>query len=575
MREPQAETGALTGQADMDDLRANILIVDDRVENLLALEAILEPLQQRIVRALSGREALRELMRNDFAVILMDVQMPELNGFETAEIIKSRERSRYTPIIFLTAISKDDEYVYSGYNVGAVDYMFKPLQPDILRSKVAVFVDLYLKSEELKRQQSLLRESERREEDLRHAAELREQTARSTQIVEAAMDAIVVFGADHAIQSFNVAAEEMFGVAAERALGTPFETLIGPGSRDRFEQMLRDRRESLEAPAPDQAPRSAGMCELSGLHADGSEFPMEVSVSLLQLPAGIVHTVIARDISKRRQQEERLQSQAKALAKTMEDLRAANAALSERQRELEQAISARSRFYANMSHELRTPINAIMGYSSLMLDQVYGPMSEQQARGVERTFLAAQHLLELVNDVLDLSKHEAGKMEVEGAPMDFPSVIDDLFVTLKPLLDKYECELTLDARSEPRVIVTDPRRVRQIMLNLLSNAIKFGDGNPVRVLYEGTDDGGVRISVIDRGPGIAEEDRSKIFEEFVQLKQENRMEGTGLGLPISLRLAHLLGGELTLDSTVGEGSTFTLVLPQSLDLGDSQNVDAA
>jgi len=559
----------------MTDLRASILIVDDRAENLLALEAILEPLNQSIVRATSGREALRELMRSDFAVILMDVQMPELNGFETAEIIKSRERSRYTPIIFLTAISKEDEYVFSGYSVGAVDYMFKPLQPDILRSKVAVFVDLYLKGEELKRQQSLLRESERREEELRHMAELREQTARSTQIVEAAMDAIVVFGEDHDIDSFNVAAEQMFGMKAERAIGQDIDVLMAPSSKERLAAVLEETSRSLTAPGPEGSARAAGVSELRGVRAGGSEFPMEVSVSLLQLQGGIVHTVIARDISARKQQEEKLQVQALALAKSMEDLRNANAELSERQRELEQAISSRSRFYANMSHELRTPINAIMGYSSLMMDQVYGPMSDQQARGVERTFLAAQHLLELVNDVLDLSKHEAGKLEVEGAPMDFPSVIDDLFVTLKPLIDKHGSELTLESLASPRVIVTDPRRVRQIMLNLLSNAIKFGDGKPVCVLYDGLSDGGVRVSVIDQGPGIAEEDRGRIFEDFVQLKQENRAEGTGLGLPISLRLAHLLGGELLLESKVGQGSKFTLELPQSIDLATGQNVDAA
>jgi CheY-like chemotaxis protein len=122
-----------------------ILLVDDRKENLLALEAILEPLNQKLVRAHSGDEALRKLLRHDVAVILLDVQMPGINGFETARIIKSRERTRYIPIIFLTAISKEEEYVFEGYSVGAVDYLAKPFQPDILRSKVNVFVDLYLK----------------------------------------------------------------------------------------------------------------------------------------------------------------------------------------------------------------------------------------------------------------------------------------------------------------------------------------------------------------------------------------------------------------------------------------------
>ena len=120
--------------------QVDILLVDDRAENLLALEAILEPLGQRLVRAQSGQDALRQLLERDFAVILLDVQMPGMNGFETAQMIKSRERTKFIPIIFLTAISKEEEYVFQGYSVGAVDYMFKPFQPAILRSKVQVFV---------------------------------------------------------------------------------------------------------------------------------------------------------------------------------------------------------------------------------------------------------------------------------------------------------------------------------------------------------------------------------------------------------------------------------------------------
>ena len=129
----------------MTDERVNLLLVDDRPENLLALEAILEPLNQDLIRADSGPEALRKVLATDFAAILLDVQMPGMNGFEVAEIIKSRERSRTIPIIFLSAINKEDAYVFKGYSMGAVDYVFKPFNPDVLRSKVAVFVDLYLK----------------------------------------------------------------------------------------------------------------------------------------------------------------------------------------------------------------------------------------------------------------------------------------------------------------------------------------------------------------------------------------------------------------------------------------------
>ena len=160
-----------------------ILIVDDRAENLLALEAILERLGQKIVRAHSGDEALRLLLTHDFAVILLDVQMPGIDGFETARLIKSRERTRYIPIIFLTAISKDEEYIFEGYSVGAVDYMTKPFKPDILRSKVSVFVDLYQKQRQLATQAELLRESEKREIELRHVREIYESEARFSESI--------------------------------------------------------------------------------------------------------------------------------------------------------------------------------------------------------------------------------------------------------------------------------------------------------------------------------------------------------------------------------------------------------
>ncbi|MDQ6768472.1 MAG: ATP-binding protein [Gemmatimonadota bacterium] len=411
----------------MSDERVSLLLVDDRPENLLALEAILEPLGQVMIRANTGPEALKQVLAAEFAVILLDVQMPGMNGFEVAEIIKSRERSRTIPIIFLSAISKEDAYVFKGYSMGAVDYVFKPFNPDVLRSKVAVFVDLFLKQREIQRTGDLLRESQKRELELEHRTSLLEAEARS-------------------------------------------------------------------------------------------------AAKLSQM----------------------------------------NDELHRRQVALEQAMGARNRFYASMSHELRTPINAVIGYSTLMLDNIYGPLNAKQKEGLQRTLKAARHLLELVNDVLDLSKIEAGKIELTLQPVMFPALIEDLFVTVRPLADEYGSTLALEMESETFNIVSDPRRVRQILLNLLSNAIKFGEGKPIRVACKQCLDRGVEIEVKDEGVGIAQEDTARIFEEFVQVS-ESKQPGTGLGLPISRRLAQLLDGSLTVCSTPGEGSSFRLTLPASLE----------
>jgi signal transduction histidine kinase len=406
------------------DGRVKILLVDDRPENLLALEAILEPLGQELVCAHSGEEALKCVLQHDLAVILLDVQMPEMNGFDVAQIIKSREKSRYIPIIFLSAINKEDSYVFKGYSMGAVDYVFKPFNPDVLRSKVAVFVDLYLKQEQIREQSELLAESERRELELQHRAELLESEAKS----------------------------------------------------------------------------AAQLAEL-------------------------------------------------------------NNQLHNRQLELEQAMGVRNRFYASMSHELRTPINAVIGYSTLLIDNIYGPLNDKQREGLQRTLKAARHLLELVNDVLDLSKIEAGKIELALQPVNVEALIEDLFVTVRPLADEHGSQLSFEMPPEPVTVTTDPRRVRQILLNLLSNAIKFGRRRPITVQCNPKEDGGVSISVVDKGEGISEEDKARVFEEFVQVSP-TQQPGTGLGLPISRRLAHLLDGELEMESVLGEGSVFRLNLPK-------------
>ena len=406
-----------------EDRRVNLLLVDDRPENLLALQAILEPLGQTLVSAHSGDEALKCVLQHDFACILLDVQMPAMNGFDVAQIIKSRERSRYIPIIFLSAINKEDAYVFKGYSMGAVDYVFKPFNADVLRSKVAVFVDLYVKQQQLMEQTEMLAASQRRELELEHRAEL-------------------------------------------------------------FE----------------------------------------------------------------------------AEAKSAEQLTELNTKLKERQGELEQAMGVRNHFYASMSHELRTPINAVIGYSTLMIDNIYGPLNDKQREGLQRTLRAARHLLELVNDVLDLSKIEAGKIELALAAVNVSNLIDDLFVTVRPLADEHGSELTFSRPKEEVTIVTDPRRVRQILLNLLSNAIKFGNKKPITVECTERNGGGVFISVTDEGEGISDEDQQRIFEEFVQVSPTQQM-GTGLGLPISRRLATLLDGSLEVESEPGKGSVFTLHLP--------------
>jgi signal transduction histidine kinase len=175
-----------------------------------------------------------------------------------------------------------------------------------------------------------------------------------------------------------------------------------------------------------------------------------------------------------------------------------------------------------------------------------------------------------VNDVLDLSKIEAGKIDLRLQPVNFPQLIDDLFVTVRPLADQYGSPLALEHDGEPMKIISDPRRLRQILLNLLSNAIKFGRGKPITVRSHPQPDGGIILEVHDFGEGIAQADLDKIFDEFVQLGKTQLTEGTGLGLPISRRLAEMLHGRLEVESEVGVGSVFRLVLPASAEVSSQR-----
>ncbi|HET9675453.1 MAG TPA: PAS domain S-box protein [Gaiellaceae bacterium] len=216
-----------------------VLLVDDVDENLVALEAILEPLGQRLVKARSGEEALRAILREDFACILLDVQMPGLDGFETAELIKQRERSRHIPIIFLTAISKEERHVFRGYSAGAVDYLFKPFEPEMLRSKVSVFIELHLKTEELRRQAELLREQEL-------AAERRISEERYRQLADAMPQIVWTADREGRATYYNRRWYEYTGQSAEQANESGWTLAVHP---DDLPRTVAKRTETLESGA--------------------------------------------------------------------------------------------------------------------------------------------------------------------------------------------------------------------------------------------------------------------------------------------------------------------------------------
>lgn len=403
---------------------ASILVVDDNESKLASIAAIVAGMGLNVVTASSGREALRQLLKHDFAVVLLDVYMPTMDGFETAILIHNRPRSAHTPIIFVTAEAGSEMERSRGYTLGAVDYIYSPIVLEVLRAKIAVFVGLFYLNRQLRRQSDELQ---------RHTEEI--------------------------------------------------------------------ARKNLQ---------------------------------------------------------------------------------------LEMATKMKSEFLANMSHELRTPLNAIIGFSEILKDGLGGKLTKTQGDYVTEIFKSGMHLLSLINDILDLSKIEAGKMTLDLEVVAVAGVLEAGFSVIKEKALQHRIRLKLDVPDHAGDIVADARKVKQIVYNLLSNAVKFTpEGGEVRVCARAVKRGDMRLAapqggaihqlplpesdyqdflevqVCDNGIGIAQADLPRLFQAFLQLDSSlaRQHEGTGLGLAMVRRLTELQGGTVGVASAPGHGSCFVVWLP--------------
>jgi len=291
------------------------------------------------------------------------------------------------------------------------------------------------------------------------------------------------------------------------------------------------------------------------LHPDGSQLWVTVRYAPLRDPDGVVvgGIGVVEDVTERHRAEQRLHVQAAELERV-------NTMLRERTLALEDAMQARSRLYTSMNHELRTPISAIMLYQELLMTGALGGLTPDQLQAVERSHSATRHLLELVCDILDLSKLEAGRLVLHPSEVRLPDLLEDLLGTMLPLVERHGSRLVIDTPMPLPPVVTDAQRVRQILLNLVSNAAKFGRGRPILIRCRTAAAERVEIEVADEGVGIDPADLERIFDDFVQVGSPPET-GTGLGLSISRRLATLLDGHLEVESEPGVGSTFRLTLP--------------
>jgi signal transduction histidine kinase len=237
--------------------------------------------------------------------------------------------------------------------------------------------------------------------------------------------------------------------------------------------------------------------------------------------------------------------------------------IADKSQQLEAASRHKSEFLANMSHELRTPLNAVIGFSEVLLQRMFGELNDKQDEYLKDIYASGQHLLSLINDILDLSKIEAGRMELAPAPFHLPTALENAVTLVKERAGRHGIVLQVDVDPRLGEVVGDERKIKQVLLNLLSNAVKFTPEGGRISLKASRTDGAVEIAVTDTGIGIAPEDQAAIFEEFRQVgtDETRKQEGTGLGLTLAKKFIELHGGRIWVESELGRGSTFTFTLP--------------
>ena len=576
--------------------KINILLVDDVPANLLGLEAILQAPDRNLVRASSGEEALRFLLDQDAAVILLDVHMPTMGGLETAALIRGRERTRNVPIIFLTAHDNlGNKQVSEGYSLGAVDYIIKPIDPEALKSKVAVFVELYRKTDQIRRQAELLREQNIEIEN----ANLR----RLSRLIDLGQELAAERNPEKVLEKFCDAAREIVGarygtvgifeedaVTVRHFFSCGFEgdgtcDSVVPQNSQRFLNQRFKGARSLRLATTSRLrilPEKMNIKTFVGapiLHQgkvcgwlflfdkigapEFSEADEQFTATLTQsvvfyenarLYADMQHHAAAleQEIADRKQAE-------KERAEMLAQARAAQA-------DAEKANRLKDEFLATVSHELRAPLSAMLGWVTLARKESLDQKTKERAlETVERNARAQK---KLIDDLLDVSSIITGNMRLIVEPTDLINVIEQTVESVRPAAEAKSLRLYTSLGAMVDLLLLDPHRVQQVIWNLVYNAVKFTpSGGTVHVRLQYIDHEAM-IEVIDTGVGIAPEFLPYVFDRFRQADGSitRKHGGLGLGLAIVRYLVELHGGTVEVESAgENQGTTFRVRLPRRLE----------
>ena len=368
---------------------------------------------------------------------------------------------------------------------------------------------------------------------------LRRERALLRAVVDTAVDGIITINEHGIILSANPATETIFDHKVKDLIGQNVRMLMPTPYFEEhdgyLESFLRTGQRKIIGIGR----------EVQGLRKDGEVFPLDLAVSETHTVEGRIFTGIVRDISERKRAE------GLALAKEF----------------AEKANAAKSEFLSRMSHELRTPLNGVIGFAEFLIDGKPGRLNEKQIEYMGDILNSGKHLLQLINDVLDIAKVEAGKMDLNPEVIDLKNTVDEVCAVIGPMAEKKSIKLTRSVSDQIGIVVADHQKLKQVLYNLLSNAVKFTEDRG-SVVVSAVPSGPVKfaIHVKDSGIGIREQDMGQLFKEFEQLDTgtSRKFDGSGLGLALTQKIVEFQGGTITVESTVGQGSTFTVILPKAV-----------
>jgi len=523
----------------MTEEKANILVVDDLPEKLLVFSSILEELGQNLVMVRSGSDALKEVLHREFAVILLDVNMPDIDGLETGRLIRQYKKSAHTPIIYITAYA-DEMQTAQGYSLGAVDYILSPVRPDVLRSKVKVFVELYQMQQrtramaEAEAARLVAEESNRRANFLAHASHELGASLDLEQGLRRLLDLIVPHVADVA------------AVMVDRG-GGEYATLSAPAP-DFVPEPLRAALRSVLADGLVQQDSGSGGLAATLCH------PLRIADRTIG--------AVALGYAGRQPRDHVMLEELASRAAIALDHARLYSSLQRSREQLEDAGKRKDEFLAMLSHELRNPLAPIRNAVELM--RRVGSSEPRLTMARDVIDRQVTQLARLVDELLDVSRISQGKIVLRKEPVELTKIVAHAVETARPMVDVHEQRLSVEVEARPAWLLGDFARLSQVIANLLNNASKYTpDGGRIRLVAR-AERGVATVTVEDDGSGIDAELLPRVFELFVQGERglDRSQGGLGIGLTLVKRLVELHQGKVEAHSAgAGQGSRFTVTLP--------------